>query len=263
MRSSTALPINLHACSQRILGVAPCLAPRSQLPDYTLQHTLLATQTSVVATTTCLDYLNSHTRTMRSSTALPINLHACSQRILGVAPSHNLIAFSSTLKFGPTRTGPEHRRRSPQCHRHEARGGCSYDRVLPKSAPGTPKHTGSNSRTRAHEHRSQWRGDWRLDRAREEEQAGATAAVTQRMCGSAPRPHVKFVVEALRRLVWTWRTGGRLGRDWNPVSSNKARGYCCRTPDDHRAPLQPRRAARRYSRVRSTARADSRKSGVA
>jgi hypothetical protein len=30
-----------------------------------------------------------------------------------------------------------------------------------------------------------------------------------------------------------------VGRDWSPVSSNKARGYCCRTPGDHRAPLQP------------------------
>jgi hypothetical protein len=24
-----------------------------------------------------------------------------------------------------------------------------------------------------------------------------------------------------------------VGRDWSPVSSNKARGYCCRTPGDH------------------------------
>jgi hypothetical protein len=36
------------------------LAPRS-LPDHTRQHTLLATKTSAVATTTCLDYLHSHT----------------------------------------------------------------------------------------------------------------------------------------------------------------------------------------------------------
>jgi hypothetical protein len=47
-----------------------------------------------------------------------------------------------------------------------------------------------------------------------------------------------------------------VGRDWSPVSSNKARGYCCRTPGDHRAPLQPGRAARRYLRVRGAARAD-------
>jgi hypothetical protein len=40
-----------------------------------------------------------------------------------------------------------------------------------------------------------------------------------------------------------------VGRDWSPVSSNKARGYCCRTPGDHWAPLQPRRAARRDLRV--------------
>jgi hypothetical protein len=24
-----------------------------------------------------------------------------------------------------------------------------------------------------------------------------------------------------------------VGRDWSPVSSNKARGYCCRTPGEH------------------------------
>ena len=53
-----------------------------------------------------------------------------------------------------------------------------------------------------------------------------------------------------------------VGRDWSPVSSNKARGCCCRTPGDHGAPLQPRRAARRYLRARGTARADSRRSGV-
>ena len=53
-----------------------------------------------------------------------------------------------------------------------------------------------------------------------------------------------------------------VGRDWSPVSSNEARGYCCRTPGDHRAPLQPRRAARRYLRARGTSRADSRRSGA-
>jgi hypothetical protein len=61
-----------------------------------LQHTLLATQTSAgdmaggrVVTTTYLDYLHPHTRTMRPSTASPIYLCACSQRVLGrpVAPS--------------------------------------------------------------------------------------------------------------------------------------------------------------------------------
>jgi hypothetical protein len=53
-----------------------------------------------------------------------------------------------------------------------------------------------------------------------------------------------------------------VGRDWSPVSSNKARGYCCRTTGEHCAPLQPGRAARRYLRVRGTARTDSRGSGV-
>jgi hypothetical protein len=53
-----------------------------------LQHPLLAAQTSAVATTTCLDYLRSHTRTMRPSAVLPICLRlAHSQRILGAAPS--------------------------------------------------------------------------------------------------------------------------------------------------------------------------------
>jgi hypothetical protein len=84
---------------------------------------------------------------------------------------------------------------------------------------------------------------------------------------------VKFVVGASRGLsCWTWKTGGRweigpfahtcasvvgvsvgpsvVGHDWSQVSSNKARGCCCRTPGDHRAPLQPRRTARRSLRIR-------------
>jgi uncharacterized protein YbdZ (MbtH family) len=84
MRPSTASPICPSACSQRVLGVA-----RSPLAlAETRQHiTLLATQTSAVATTTCLDYLHSHTRTMRPSTASPICPYASSQRVLGVARS--------------------------------------------------------------------------------------------------------------------------------------------------------------------------------
>ena len=46
------------AYSQRILGVAP--SPLA-LGAQALQHTLLATQTSAVTTTTCLDYLHFHT----------------------------------------------------------------------------------------------------------------------------------------------------------------------------------------------------------
>ena len=53
-----------------------------------------------------------------------------------------------------------------------------------------------------------------------------------------------------------------VGRDWSPVSCNKARGYCCRTPGGHFAPLQPRRVARRYLRVPGAARSDSRRSGA-
>jgi hypothetical protein len=52
-----------------------------------------------------------------------------------------------------------------------------------------------------------------------------------------------------------------VGRDWSPVSSNKARGCCRRAPGDHSAPLEPGRAARRYLRVRGAVRADYRSSG--
>jgi uncharacterized protein YbdZ (MbtH family) len=83
MRPSTALPMCLYARSQRILGVAPLPLALTQA----LQHPLLATQASAVATTTCLDYLHSHARPMRPSTTLPMYLYACSQRILGVVPS--------------------------------------------------------------------------------------------------------------------------------------------------------------------------------
>jgi hypothetical protein len=71
------------AYSQRVLGVAPSPLALAQAP----QHTLLATQTSAVVTTTCLDYLHLHARTMRPSTALPTYLYAASQRMLGVVPS--------------------------------------------------------------------------------------------------------------------------------------------------------------------------------
>jgi hypothetical protein len=57
-----------HAITASIrLALAPLTA-------HALQHPLLATQTSTVATTTCLDYLHSHTRTMRPSMASPIYL---------------------------------------------------------------------------------------------------------------------------------------------------------------------------------------------
>jgi hypothetical protein len=79
--------------------------------------------------------------------------------------------------------------------------------------------------------------------------AGCKRHITPQGAGVATGP-VKFVVEALRGLDWTWKTGGGLGRlhirvhlrcvgismeppvvgrDWSPVSSNKPRGYCCRT----------------------------------
>jgi hypothetical protein len=104
-----------------------------------------------------------------------------------------------------------------------------------------------------------------------------------------PAGPVKFVVGALRRLDWTWKSGGRscllgpfahtcasvvvvsmgpsvVGRDWSPVSSNKARrGYCCRTSCRPSSPIaagergvQP--GGMRYLRVCGTSRADSRRS---
>jgi hypothetical protein len=96
-RPSTSSPIYLCACSQRILGVAP--SPLA--PDHTRQHTLLATKPSAVATTTCLDYLHSHTRKMRPSTASPIYLCAYFQRILGVAPRSPL-ALAEALQLQHT-----------------------------------------------------------------------------------------------------------------------------------------------------------------
>jgi hypothetical protein len=67
---------------------APCMSSpppfASPCRTHALQHTLLATQTTVEVTTTCLDYLRSHTRAMRPSTASPIDaLHACSQLHIG------------------------------------------------------------------------------------------------------------------------------------------------------------------------------------
>jgi hypothetical protein len=56
--------------SQRILGVAPLPLALAQV----LQHPVLATQTSAVATTTCLDYLHLHARTTHPSTASPTHL---------------------------------------------------------------------------------------------------------------------------------------------------------------------------------------------
>jgi hypothetical protein len=103
--------------------------------------------------------------------------------------------------------------------------------------------------------------------------AGYKRHITPQGAGVATGP-VKFVVEALRRLVrldletgpGRWEIGpfahtsasvvgvsvdpSVVGRGWSPASSNKARGYCCRTPGDHRAPLQPGRAAGRYLRAR-------------
>jgi hypothetical protein len=101
--------------------------------------------------------------------------------------------------------------------------------------------------------------------------AGCKWHITPQGAGVATGP-VKFVVEALRRLVWTWtQVAGRLdrlhirvhlwwGSRWSrrllvvtgaarcPLT-NKARGCCCRTTGDHRAPLRPGRAARRYLRT--------------
>jgi hypothetical protein len=61
-----------------------------------------------------------------------------------------------------------------------------------------------------------------------------------------PSPYISTIPrrrggEEPRRPAGSW-VGARggcgvelsvVGRDWSPVSSNKARGYCCRTPGDH------------------------------
>jgi hypothetical protein len=70
---------------------------------HALQHTLLATQTSAVAITTCLDYRHPHTRTMRSSTA-PVDLCTCSQRVLGAVPSPLALAETGQHTLLATQT---------------------------------------------------------------------------------------------------------------------------------------------------------------
>jgi hypothetical protein len=101
---------------------------------------------------------------------------------------------------------------------------------------------------------------------------------------SQPTGPVKFVVEALRRLDWTWKTHRRKTGPfahirahlwWESRWSRRllvVTGARCPLTKpvviavelrvDHRAPLQPRRAARRYLRIGGTPRADSRRSGV-
>jgi hypothetical protein len=61
---------------------------------------------------------------------------------------------------------------------------------------------------------------------------------------------LSFVARWIHRVVGVSVDPPVVGRDWSPVSSNKARGCCCRTPGDHRAPLRPGRATRRCLRVR-------------
>jgi hypothetical protein len=82
------------------------------------------------------------------------------------------------IEFGPTRTGPEHRRRPPQWHRHEARGRCSYYRN-PYQAPLTnqllliTKHTGGSCAPTHKGTGANGGSGWRLDRARGGGKAGA------------------------------------------------------------------------------------------
>jgi hypothetical protein len=87
MRPSTATsPICLCAYFQRmLLGVAP--SPLALGTRHGNTRCSRLKPRSAVATTACLGYLHSHTRTMRPSTASPIYLYAYSQRILGVGPS--------------------------------------------------------------------------------------------------------------------------------------------------------------------------------
>jgi hypothetical protein len=84
--------------------------------------------------------------------------------------------------------------------------------------------------------------------------AGCKRHITPQGAGVATGP-VKFVVGASRSEAGLdlagqrWKIGpfahtsasvvgvlvgpSVVGRGWSPVSSNKARGYCCRTPGDH------------------------------
>jgi uncharacterized protein YbdZ (MbtH family) len=71
MRPSMASPTYLQPTPPTDIG-CDTLAPRSRQDTPPRQHPLLATQTSTVLTTTFLDYLHSHIRTMRPSTASPI-----------------------------------------------------------------------------------------------------------------------------------------------------------------------------------------------
>jgi hypothetical protein len=96
------------------------------------------------------------------------------------------------IKRGAHRSGAQEATAVPVVHRNEARGRCSYNGVLPKSVPQAPLSTpAAAAPTHATLTSTGANGGshWRLDRAREEEKAGATAPATQRMCwGGAPRP---------------------------------------------------------------------------
>jgi hypothetical protein len=127
------------------------------------------------------------------------------------------------IEFGPTRTGAnragaEHRRRSPHPEEdiHEVRGRFSYDGVLPQSVSKATKHTGS-SRTHTHEHRSQWR-----------EALGSRGRTDRRT--SSRRRSTKLYGNSRQAMP---SSPSVVRRDWSPVSPNKARGYCCRTPGGH------------------------------
>jgi hypothetical protein len=102
MRPSTASPMYLYACSQRILGVVPCLAPR---PSRRGTATPTARDSNPGSRNHDMSRLStctrSHTRTMRPSTASPMCLCACSQRILGVVPSSLALALDKTRQHVP------------------------------------------------------------------------------------------------------------------------------------------------------------------
>jgi hypothetical protein len=66
--------------------------------------------------------------------AIASNLKHPARPTCGLATGDPKSQARGQIEFGPTHTGTEHRRRLPQWHRNEARGRCSYDGVLPKSA---------------------------------------------------------------------------------------------------------------------------------
>jgi hypothetical protein len=92
MRPSTALPTCVWPTPTGycVWYPRPSLSPRHGTARYSRlkpRQWQPRRALTICQTTTCFDNLHLRARTMRPSTALPTNLFACSQRILGVGPS--------------------------------------------------------------------------------------------------------------------------------------------------------------------------------